>query len=283
MFIISHFLWSYFTVSKYQKNNKESYFFTRSEWVFYFLSKRKLKVVYECHQLSKIKKTLIKRCIQNKDSRIVFLNPDMLKDLAIDESKNIIILPSAYDENIFHNTKAKPKNTRIVYAGSLFRFGQPRGLGLFAEHLNKISNLDIELVIATTDSKSYKFIEQIKKNNKNIRFELYSNLSRGQVSELYNNCSIGLLVNNDSIHATKFTSPLKFFEYVATGLKVIATDNKAHKLLPYQDNIYFFDLNSSDSIEKAIKNSIESPFPNYHNIHHYSMDNRISKLIKLFQ
>ena len=136
-----------------------------------------------------------------------------------------------------HNSE----NIRIIYAGSLFRFGQPRGMSLFAENLNKISGLDIQLVIATTDKKSYKFIEQIQKNNKNIKFELYSNLSRREVSNLYNNCSMGLLVNNDSIHATKFTSPLKFFEYVATGLKVIATDNKAHKLLPYQESINFFD------------------------------------------
>ena len=283
MYILSHFLWSYFTVGKHQKNNEESYFFTRSEWIFYFLSKKNLKVIYECHQLSKIKKTLIKRCIKNKNSKIVFLNPDMLKDLSIDQDKNIIILPSAYDENIFHNSDNKPENTRIIYAGSLFRFGQSRGIGLFAEHLNKIIDLDIELVVATTDNKSYKFIEQIQKKNKNIKFEIYSNLSRREVSKLYNNCSIGLLVNNDSIHATKFTSPLKFFEYVATGLKVIATDNKAHKLLPYQESIHFFDLNSPESIEKAIRISLKSSFPNYHNLNDYSMDNRITKLSKLFQ
>ena len=38
-YILSHFLWAYFTVKKYSRNNEESLFFTRSEWVFYFLSK----------------------------------------------------------------------------------------------------------------------------------------------------------------------------------------------------------------------------------------------------
>ena len=59
MFLISHFLWSYFTVRKYAKNNNnETIYMTRSEWVFFFLSKLNKKVIYECHLLlsSKINK-----------------------------------------------------------------------------------------------------------------------------------------------------------------------------------------------------------------------------------
>ena len=43
MYIVSHFLWSYFTVRKYVKLHRGCYFFTRSEWIFYFLSKQKKK------------------------------------------------------------------------------------------------------------------------------------------------------------------------------------------------------------------------------------------------
>ena len=38
----------------------------------------------------------------------------------------------------------------------------------------------------------------------------------------------------------EFTSPLKYFEYIASGLKVVAIDNPTHRNLPYQDKIEFF-------------------------------------------
>ena len=37
-----------------------------------------------------------------------------------------IILPSAYDEQVFSNNNLDKKNKRLVYAGTLFRFGESR-------------------------------------------------------------------------------------------------------------------------------------------------------------
>ena len=55
---------------KYVKLHRGCYFFTRSEWIFYFLSKQKEKVIYECHQLSKIKKILIQSSIKQKIQKL---------------------------------------------------------------------------------------------------------------------------------------------------------------------------------------------------------------------
>ena len=89
-------------------------------------------------------------------------------------------------------------------------------------------------------------------------------------------------MNNDSLHANKFTSPLKFFEYIASGLKIMATYNKAHNILPYQESFHYFDLDNTQSIEDAIRSSINSPQPKYEDIENYSMLNRINKIMSLF-
>ena len=283
IYIFSHFLWSFFTVKKYYKNQENSKFFTRSEWVFYFLSKKGLNVIYECHQISKIKKILINKCKDNKNSKIIFMNPYMLEELSISESNKIKVLPSAYDETIFKKYEKTPDPKRIIYAGSLLRFGETRGIDLFIKSLVKINDQSIQLVIATTNNDSITYIKKIKESYENINLEIHTNLSRKEIAELYKTCSIGILINNDSIHATKFTSPLKFFEYIASNLKILANQNPAHNLLPYQDNFYYFDENRAESIEEAISNVLAAPEPQYQNILTHSMNDRVKKIIDLFE
>ena len=50
---LSHFLWSKKTVKDLIDSSKNDYFFTRSDWIFYFLSKQNKHVIFECHQPSK--------------------------------------------------------------------------------------------------------------------------------------------------------------------------------------------------------------------------------------
>ena len=66
-FLISHYLWSKGITKNIGNSDKGKYFFTRSDWVFYFLSKRKMTVVFECHQYTKIRKILINKSLKNED------------------------------------------------------------------------------------------------------------------------------------------------------------------------------------------------------------------------
>ena len=56
MYIVSHFLWSYFTVRKYIKTYKRLLFFHTIRVDFFIFYQEKRKSDHECHQLSKIKK-----------------------------------------------------------------------------------------------------------------------------------------------------------------------------------------------------------------------------------
>ena len=40
--------------------------FGAQDWVFYFLSKKDLNVIFECHQLSKIRRWVLKNSIHNR-------------------------------------------------------------------------------------------------------------------------------------------------------------------------------------------------------------------------
>jgi len=280
MYIVSHFLWSYFTVRKYIKSYTGFYFFTRSEWVFYFLSKQKEKVIYECHQLSKIKKILIHSSIKETDSKIIFVNPYMIKDLGLIQNSKIKVLSSAFDEEVFTNTNVGSKTERIIYAGSINRFGKSRGIDSLIKGLINSNKQEFQLVIASNDNLSAELMSLI--NDKELNIEYHQNLSRTELADLYNSCTLGLLINNKSEHAERFTSPLKYFEYIASGLKVVASDSKAHRLLPFQECINYFDSSSSSSFINAVNNAINSEQPTYNDIQQYTMSQRVLNILNFY-
>ena len=124
MFIVSHYLWAKYIVTKLNKENYQTdFYFTRSEWIFYFLSKENRNVTYECHQSSKIKKIIVPRSLKKSKSQVIFLTKGLQqtilkKDEHLDKT---IILHNGVDEDYFHNHAKKNKN-EIVYVGSVKRF-----------------------------------------------------------------------------------------------------------------------------------------------------------------
>ena len=55
---------------------------------FIFFLEKNLNVVFECHQLSKIRKWTLKKSIKHRNSKVVFLNKQLLIDSKINNSMN---------------------------------------------------------------------------------------------------------------------------------------------------------------------------------------------------
>ena len=75
------------------------------------------KVIYECHLLSSLKKKLIKKSIQKPNSKLILLTPQMNNDLKLENDNQFIILPNAYDEQVFSNNNLDKKNKRTCLRG----------------------------------------------------------------------------------------------------------------------------------------------------------------------
>ena len=102
---ISHFLWSK-KVSSTIKMRQSDYdvFITRSDWIFYFMSKNQLNVIFEIHQLSKIRKLILRICKNNKNSKVVLLNQLLKKDLKnYIKNENSIVLQNGVNLSDFKN------------------------------------------------------------------------------------------------------------------------------------------------------------------------------------
>ena len=64
------------------------------------------------------------------------------------------------------------------------------------------------------------------------------------------------MVNSSkNIHSTNYTSPLKYFEYLAARLKIVAVDFKSHRNLPFANNILFFQEENKEEFIQSILDS----------------------------
>lgn len=277
-YLLSHFLWSYFITRKYKKNSSEIVF-TLSDWVFYFLSKKNIDVTYECHDLTSIRKKLIKKSILSNNSKLICTNKFILEDLALKKDKNVVVLENGYDHKIFTSKEKKESPIRLLFSGNLERFGTSRGVEKIIEYFLKLDfEKKVELHIFGGPES---VVENLKRNFNNENLFIYGHLKRSKLSEELAISHLGLLTNVKSTHSQRHTSPLKYYEYLGSGLKVLATESPAHRTLPYQNLVYFFDLEDINSFEKAINLAVsEISKKDNTNLGKLTIDYRIKKIIE---
>ena len=243
LFVISQLLWSKKIVKKLESKNIK-YFFTRSDWVFYFLARKNKRVVFECHQLS---------------------NNYLKNDYGIDSQKfedKLIVLHNGVDSNLFKHNIVKDKNG-IIFIGNLKRFGENRNLEFYISTFkNENMPKDFKFtIIGTPKAEVNRLNKYVKELGLEKNVEVKNWINREEVIEALNKSSIGLLINTKSNeHSVKYTSPLKYFEYIYGKLKVVATNYPAHNELPFSNKICFFENENAESfISSLIKADKENP------------------------
>tara|TARA_B100001057_G_C22796490_1_gene929801 strand:+ start:616 stop:1731 length:1116 start_codon:yes stop_codon:yes gene_type:complete len=261
LFLISHFLWSKKIVKTYIKpENYDKVFFTRSEWIFYYLSKENLDVIFECHQFSKIRKWILNKSIKYPNSKILFLNENLLIDLDIPKEHNskLKVLHNGVDEKLFRTNVKKNKN-EIVFAGNLKRFDEDRDLKFIIDSFKNLKlSENYTLKIVGADKEEHAELEEyIKKLNLNKIVKVLHRQNRENTIRILENAEIGLLINSsENEHSFKYTSPLKYFEYLYSQLKIVAIDFPAHRQLPFANNIQFFEEGDNNGFQSSLNTSM---------------------------
>ena len=91
---------------------------------------------------------------------------------------------------------------------------------------------------------------------------------------------IGIMINsNDHINNLKFTFPLKYFEYLAANLKIVAVNFDSHKNLPFAENINFFDFENKEQFIMSVLEAKDNNLTDSE-ILKYSYKNRVKRLVR---
>ncbi len=140
---------------------------------------------------------------------------------------------------------------------------------------------DFNLIIVGGPEEYVELIKNKKGSNIPDNVTFLGRLNHDKTIQVMLQSDIGILINSSkNIHSTKFTSPLKYFEYLAAGLKIIAVDFDSHRKLPFSDNILFFEENNKSAFIDAIK-KIKETSPIEKDLYSkFSLSNRSRKLIE---
>ncbi len=285
-FLISHFFWSAFISTRINNyTNKSSIIFTRSEWIFYFLSLKKRRVVYECHQLSKLKKFIIPKALKSKNSKIIFLNDNIKKDLNLvkEFSNRTTVIHNGVDEELFLNADKKKEKNKIIFVGNLQRFNKSRDLDFVIESFkDKLINEKYTFsIIGGPIEKADELKSYIDDNQLQNSITVHGPMSHKETINFIESSDLGLLINSsDNLHSFSFTSPLKYFEYLYGECKILAVDFPAHKTLPFSENISFFKENDQMSFVNALNECAHIKRLKRANLEKITMTARVEKIIE---
>ena len=282
-FHISHFLWSKSVFKKYKNQLKDSIIFTRSDWIFYFCSKHKFNVTFECHSLTKLRKYIIKRSISNKNSKIIFLHDSLLADAFVkkDFLQRVKVIHNGFDEDYFYEEPNKEKFTeKLIFNGNITRHGKLRNFEYIFDALNSKELSTKTLEIYGANEKESEYLNSIIQSKNVSNVKIFPYLKRNDIAKKIRDSDIGLLINNsDDHHAKYYSSPLKYFEYLGSGLNVLAVNLPAHENLPFSEHISFFEEDDIDSFIKAVIEIKKFPSEEKIRLEEFSSTNRAKSII----
>jgi glycosyltransferase involved in cell wall biosynthesis len=284
-YLISHYLWAKQVTRDINLVDSKSIIFTRSDWIFYFLSKKGYSVTFECHQLSKVRKIIIKKSIKYENSKIIFLNSLLFRDSNIDLTRyknKLTILHNGVDTEIFEKDIQKNKN-QIIFLGNLSRFNEDRNIKFIIECFEEKSinkNFKLKIIGGSRDE-----LEKLKSFTKrldlNKSVEVIERQSRANSILNLQKSDIGLLINSsENLHSTRYTSPLKYFEYLFGGLKILAVDFESHHDLPHAENIHFFQEDNKESFLNTLQNINQGKTISSEDLFKITLEFRVKQIIK---
>ncbi len=219
--------------------------------------------------------------------KIVVINKNLIDLLKI-KSIDYLVLEDAVDPRDFKNSKNNHilKNT-CFYSGS---FVNGKGIEIIKKLSYKLPGFNFHLY---GNIKTYKnhMVENFPKNMIFKGFISYNKLTKKiknyKILLMPYQKKIGVLIKNTSVE--NYFSPLKMFDYMASGKIIVASDLKVYKhILKNRINSILIDPNKINLWVKSIKDVSKSKKLNYlgknaiKDVCNYSWNLRVRKIQKFY-
>jgi glycosyltransferase involved in cell wall biosynthesis len=256
----------YLLASVYSIFKRVDFIYTRQIEAAVLASIDHIKFILEMHSdlIDGLDKFLFKRILKSKYFLKLVLISNNLKakfDKYEFDYKKIKILPDAVDINVFNSKEhINNKRIRVGYGGHLFK---GRGIEIIEALASSMSDLDFYIWGGTEELINY--WKDRTKNIENIYFKGF--VRSNSLAEGLANCNILLMPYQKEVavfgnkgNTVQWMSPMKMFEYMATGRPIVASDLSALREILRND--YNAILVSCDNIEEwefAIKRLVDNP------------------------
>lgn len=176
-------------------------------------------------------------------------------------NKKSILLPNAVDTDLF-----KPKNTSVSsnlvvgYAGMLETYDVDKGVFKSVKAiLSLLEEVNFNIVIiGGPENKLHEIRKLVAKSQYKNNFTFKDRMSQSKLADEISNFDIGLVPYPKNTHMNKFASPLKMFEYLASGVVCLASDLESHTDIKFEGMNYFKNGDFND-FKKELKSLLSNP------------------------
>jgi len=271
--------------------------YSRDQFILWFLSFFKKRFVYEIHNFPNNPKLYKK--IWAKAFKIITIT-QALKNLIVNEgisAEKILVAPDGVDLAAFDAVNlnkvdlrielALPRDNFLVsYIGKFKALDMEKGIATMIEALPLLGG-DIKMVFVggeENDLKEYKVLA----NRFNILNQcvFISHQPYTKVIRYMKAMDALVIPSPNKPHFAFYSSPLKLFEYMASGRPIIASSLPALREILNDKNALFFKPDSASELAQAVKMLKSSHTLGYHlsqqalaDVREYTWDNRARRIL----
>lgn len=250
---------------------KTGTFYTREEFLAFYLKLFDKKVFWEAHTTKSLWSTPFLKLLDG----IITISKG-LKEYYVSlglASEKILVAHSGVDLKLFNIKKTKeeirkelslPLDKKIVaYVGKEQTMGREKGVGELREVL-----------------------ESLQKENPEIYPLFVTDVSFKKVPLYMKSADVLVMNYPNTEHYAKYMSPLKLFEYMASEVPIVAPDLPSIREVLNEDEVYFFKPDNSEDLAKTIERALvkylqaqEIAKKAQENVGKYSWDKRAQSII----
>jgi glycosyltransferase involved in cell wall biosynthesis len=235
-------------------------------------STRNIEFIFEAHQLlsmNYLKNGNKKKAhILRKQENFVFSNIDSLicitstlsqeiKNSFVSCAKNHLILAVGFNKN-FLSLSHKNGKYDVLYSGNFSKWKGIDNLLMAISHLKlgKYKNISVVLIgVDQNSKKSYEDKSKLLGIEKNVT--LINRIKHKEIYHYISESKIGVVPTSTEGDGLLYTSPLKLYEYLGSGMKVVSTRLPSIESNIPEDLIYYSKPDDSESLADSIIEALE--------------------------
>jgi glycosyltransferase involved in cell wall biosynthesis len=249
--------------------------FQSRKWMIYsrepyvaLLSFLGFRVIYECHHIFDRRPYFFWICHQ-ADSIVTISRA--LKDIFVGRGFNenkIIVAPSGVDLDTFaidipkidaRRTLGLPMNQPIVmYTGNFTTMGEDKGITDIISALREVPDV-IFIAVGGSEKDLAQYREIARERNVSDRVLLYGHAPQSILAQYQQVADILLMPFPDKPHYRNHMSPVKMFEYLASGRPIIASDLPTIREVLNVENAILIPPGNPQALAQAIYTLLSDP------------------------
>jgi len=254
--------------------DKEGIVYSRDQFSLGILDSQKHRLYWEAHNLPRNINSLFYKKILGKISGLVVISQGLKEDFGRCYKGPVLVAPDAVDLEEFNlnmSTEEARKKLNlpldkklVVYTGHLYKW---KGADALLEAAKLITNYQLPItngkILFVFVGGTEEDVENFRKKADIIKDVLVLGHQPHPTIPLYLKAADVLVLPNTGKEdiSRKYTSPLKLFEYMASGRPIVASDLPSTREILDDSNSILVESDNAEKLAVEIRNILNNPEP----------------------